>query len=506
LNVLGNGRAGDLPRREGAGNRPAFEYVGLQSVKGPLVVVTGVKDVGFGERAEIVAPDGTLRQGRVLLISEEAAVVEVFEGTSGLSQPATRVRFLGRPFEVVVSKDETLGRIFGGLGQPLDGGPAPFRGESRNVNGLPINPAARAYPEEFIQTGISAMDGMNTLVRGQKLPIFSGSGLPHNDLAAQIVRQARLLTADEGFAVIFAAMGVRHDEAETFRRSFETSGVLKNVAMFLNLADDPTVERLITPRIALTVAEHLAFDEGMHVLVILTDMTNYCEALREVATSKGEVPSRKGYPGYLYSDLASIYERAGRLNDRPGSVTQIPILTMPHDDITHPIPDLTGYITEGQIVLGRSLAQKGIYPPIDVLPSLSRLMSDGIGAGRTREDHQDIANQLYAAYARARQVQRLASILGEEDLSWTDRRYLDFAREFEQRFLKQGLDENRTIIETMDIAWELVMLLPEQELARVKPEEIERYGGKKAARAEEPVPGEEMESNAIKRIDDHGTN
>jgi V/A-type H+-transporting ATPase subunit B len=317
---------------------------------------------------------------------------------------------------------------------------------------------------------------MNTLVRGQKLPIFSGSGLPHNDLAIQIVRQARLLTGDEGFAVIFGAMGVRHDEAETFRRSFEESGVLKNVAMFLNLADDPTVERLITPRIALTVAEYLAFEEGMHVLVILTDMTNYCEALREVATSKGEVPSRKGYPGYLYSNLASIYERAGRIIGRQGSVTQIAILTMPDDDITHPIPDLTGYITEGQIVLDRSLAQRGIYPPINVLPSLSRLMSDGIGEGRTRKDHRNLASQLYAAYARARQVQRLSSIIGEEDLSATDKLYLTFVREFHERFLQQGTDENRTITRTLELGWELVMLLPEQELNRVKPEEIEQYG------------------------------
>ncbi len=458
--------------------KPPLEYVGVDTVKGPLVVVKGIHDVGFGERVEVVASDGEVRQGRVLFVSEEAAVVEVFQGTSGIAQPDTRVWFLGRPFEVVVSKREVLGRVFGGLGQPLDNGPAPFHGERRDVNGLPVNPVARAYPEEFIQTGISAIDGMNTLVRGQKLPIFSGSGLPHNDLAAQIVRQARLLTDDQGFAVIFAAMGVKHDEAQGFRKNFEASGVLNNVAMFLNLADDPTVERLITPRIALTVAEYLAFDEGMHVLVILTDMTNYCEALREVATSKGEVPSRKGYPGYLYSDLASIYERAGRLTDRAGSVTQIPILTMPDDDITHPIPDLTGYITEGQIVLGRFLYRKGIYPPIDILPSLSRLMSDGIGEGRTREDHQDIANQLYAAYSKAQQVQRLSSIIGEEDLSATDKLYLQFAREYEHRFLSQGHDENRSIIQTLDLAWELVMKLPEQELTRVKAEEIEQWGRK----------------------------
>ncbi len=455
---------------------PPIEYMGIDSVNGPLVIVKGVRDVGFGERVEVTGPDGIPRQGRVLSISEEAAVIEVFQGTSGLNQPGSRVRFTGRPFEIIVSKDEVLGRIFGGLGQPIDGGPTPFKGERRNINGYPINPVARAYPRDFIQTGISAIDGMNTLVRGQKLPIFSGSGLPHNELASQIVRQARLLTDQEGFAIVFGAMGVRHDEAEEFRRSFEDSGVLKNVSMFLNLADDSTVERLITPRIALTVAEFLAFEEGMHVLVILTDMTNYCEALREVATSKGEVPSRKGYPGYLYSDLASIYERAGRLTDRAGSVTQIPILTMPDDDITHPIPDLTGYITEGQIVLERALFQKGIYPPINVLPSLSRLMSDGIGEGRTREDHQDLSSQLYAAYARARQVQRLASIIGEEDLSVTDKRYLTFARAFESRFLSQEINEDRSIFDTLDLGWKLIMLLPEQELTRVRKEEIERYG------------------------------
>ncbi len=465
----------------------ALEYIGLKRINGPLLVVEGVKGAGFDEQVEIIVPNGPSRRGRVLSISNEAAVIEVFEGTSGLNQASTRVRFLGRPFEMVVSREEILGRVFDGLGQPLDGGPLPFKGERRDVNGFPINPVARAYPEEFIQTGISAIDGMNTLVRGQKLPIFSGSGLTHNDLAAQIVRQARLLSEDEGFAVIFAAMGVRHDEAENFRRSFEQSGVLNNVAMFLNLADDPAVERLITPRVALTAAEYLAFDEGMHVLVILTDMTNYCEALREVATSKGEVPSRKGYPGYLYSDLASIYERAGRLQDRPGSVTQIPILTMPDDDISHPIPDLTGYITEGQIVLERSLARKNIYPPINVLPSLSRLMSDGIGADRTRQDHQNIANQMYAAYAKARQVQRLASIIGEEDLSGTDKLYLRFAGEFEQLFLKQRINENRTISQTLDLAWKLVMLLPERELSRIRPEEIEQYGMKKSSGREQDV-------------------
>ncbi|WP_232362493.1 V-type ATP synthase subunit B [Desulfogranum mediterraneum] len=474
--------------------RPSIlEYIGLERINGPLLVVQGVKGASFDEQVEILVAKGPPRQGRVLSISEECAVIEVFEGTSGLSQVSTRVRFLGHPFELAVSREEVMGRVFDGLGQPLDGGPLLTKGARCDINGLPINPVARVYPEEFIQTGVSAIDGMNTLVRGQKLPIFSGSGLAHNELAAQIVRQARLLSDDQGFAVIFAAMGVRHDEAEGFRRSFEESGVLQNVAMFLNLADDPAVERLITPRVALTVAEHLAFEEGMHVLVLLTDMTNYCEALREVATSKGEVPSRKGYPGYLYSDLASIYERAGRLQNRPGSVTQIPILTMPDDDITHPIPDLTGYITEGQIVLDRSLAAKSVYPPVNVLPSLSRLMSDGIGPGRTREDHQDIANQLYAAYARAREAQRLAAIVGEEDISPIDKLYLRLAREFEARFLGQRPDENRTIRETLDLAWELVMLLPEQELSRLKPADIDSHGrGQTRAGAQVPW-GEEDE-------------
>ncbi len=453
-----------------------LEYSGLQRITGPLIVIEGIRDVGFGERVEIVTSRGAIRQGRVLAISEKAAVVEVFHGTSGLDQENTRVRFMGRPFEIVVSRQEVLGRIFNGLGMPLDGGPLPFRGEARNVNGLAINPVAREYPEDFIQTGISTIDGMNTLVRGQKLPIFSGSGLPHNDLAIQIVRQARILSEQSSFAVIFAAMGVRHDEAEAFRLSFEESGVLNNVAMFLNLADDPAVERLITPRVALTAAEYLAFEEGMHVLVVLTDMTNYCEALREVATSKGEVPSRKGYPGYLYSDLASIYERAGRIKGLDGSVTQIPILTMPDDDITHPIPDLTGYITEGQIVLDRSLHQKGIYPPVNVLPSLSRLMSDGIGEGKTREDHRDISSQLYAAYARSKQVERLASIIGEEDLGVTDKKYFEFSRAFERDFVGQGKDEDRAIEDSLDLGWRLALMLPEEELVRVTREELEKYG------------------------------
>lgn len=452
-----------------------LEYLGLMRVRGPLVFVGGITDVGFGEMAEVVDPDGEIRLGRVLAVTGEMAVVEVFEGTGGLSASGTKVRFLGHPFQYRVSAEEVMGRVFDGLGRPLDGGPAPIAGPSYDINGRPINPVARVYPRDFIQTGISAVDGLNALVRGQKLPIFSGSGLPHARLAAQIVRQARLLEEGERFAIVFAAMGSKHEEAQFFRNDFEESGGLKNVVMFLNLADDPSIERLMTPRIALTVAEHLAFEENMHVLVLMTDMTHYCEALREVATSKGDVPSRKGYPGYLYSDLASIYERAGRIGTAGGSITQIPILTMPDDDITHPIPDLTGYITEGQIVLERSLFQKGIYPPINVLPSLSRLMSDGIGKGRTREDHANISSQLYALYARSKRVERLASILGEEDLSHRDRLFLKFANEFEARFVRQASDENRTISETLDLGWALSLLFPERELTRVKPEQIQTY-------------------------------
>ena len=460
-------------------SKSGIEYIGLSRVQGPLVFVSGIRDVGFREMAEVVEPSGRTRLGRVLAVSEDLAVVEVFEGTVGLSATRSIVRFLGRSFEYAVSKDEVLGRVFDGLGRPLDGGPPPMAGKPRDINGLPINPVARIYPQDFIQTGISAIDGMNALVRGQKLPIFSGSGLPHAQLAAQIVRQARLLDGDEKFAVVFAAIGIKHEEAQFFQKEFEKSGSLKNVAMFLNLADDPSIERLITPRIALTVAEHLAFEENMHVLVVMTDMTNYCEALREVATSKGEVPSRKGYPGYLYSDLAAIFERAGRIAGARGSITQIPILIMPDDDITHPIPDLTGYITEGQIVLDRSLFQKGIYPPINVLPSLSRLMSDGIGEGRTREDHQNLSSQLYALYAQSKRIEILASIIGEEDLSAHDKRFLKFSIELEQQFIRQDPHENRTIVETLDLGWKLAGIFPEKDLSRVKPEQIRKYGIRK---------------------------
>jgi V/A-type H+-transporting ATPase subunit B len=448
-------------------------YLGAARIAGPLVFVGGVRDVGYGEAVALECA-GVPLHGRVLEIGREAAVIEVFEGTASLSLAATRVRFLGRPLEAPVGV-EMLGRSFDGRGEPIDGGPPPLTAERRDVNGSPINPVARDYPREFIQTGVSAIDGMNTLVRGQKLPIFSASGLPHDALAAQIVRQACLPGEESDFAVVFAAIGVKHDVAEAFRRSFEESGALARAALFLNLADDPTVERLMTPRTALTLAEHLAFDCGMHVLVVLTDLTNYCEALREVASAKGEVPSRKGYPGYLYSDLASLYERAGRLRDRPGSITQIPILTMPNDDITHPIPDLTGFITEGQIVLSRELHQLGIDPPIDVPPSLSRLMHDGIGPGRTREDHADLSNQLYASYARLREIRRLVAVIGEDELSELDRSTLEFGRRFEGDFLRQGPWEDRAIEETLERGWRALRALPEEALTRIRRQHLERY-------------------------------
>jgi len=451
-----------------------LEYRGLHQIHGPLIFLRGVHGVGFGELAEIVSPTGQSLHGRVLELRDDLAVVEVLEGTSELSVAETRVRFLGHALRVPVAR-EMLGRVFDGLGRPLDGGPPPLPEALRDVNGEPINPVRRDYPREGIQTGISTIDGMNTLVRGQKLPIFSGSGLPHDALAAQIVRQATIPGAGEQFAVVFAAIGVNHDVAEFFQRSIRESGALRTSVLFLNLADDPSVERLVTPRAALTVAEFLAFDVGLHVLVVLTDLTNYCEALREVATAKGEVPSRKGYPGYLYSDLASIYERAGRLRGHQGSITQIPILTMPNDDITHPIPDLTGYITEGQIVLSRDLHAKGIYPPIDVMPSLSRLMEDGIGGGRTRDDHSPLASQLYAAYARMKEVERLASIIGEQELSEVNRRYLQFGQRFERHFVGQGLLENRTFGDTLDLGWQALAPLPDTELTRLSRALLQRH-------------------------------
>jgi len=475
------------------------EVAGVARIEGPIVVVAGIGNVGYDEVAEVVDSRGRLRRGRVLEVGEGVAVVEVFAGTTGLSIEDTHVRFLGRPMRLPVST-EMLGRVFDGLGVPIDGRPEPLAERWADVNGQPINPTARVYPRDYIQTGISALDGMNTLVLGQKLPLFSGSGLPHDQLAAQIVRQATLPLSEREtensppvgetgptvggsgggarFAIVFAAMGVKHDVAEFFRDSFAASGALTRVAMFLNLADDPPIERLVTPRVALTLAEFLAFEHGLHVLVVLTDMTNYCEALRQISNIRGEVPSRKGYPGYLYSDLASIYERTGRIKDSDGSITQLPILTMPNDDITHPVPDLTGYITEGQIVLSRELFQRGIYPPISVLPSLSRLMKDGIGEGHTRADHAHLSAQLYASYAHVQDVRALASVIGEEELTSVDQRYLEFGHAFEHEFVGQGATENRTIEETLDVGWRVISILPREELTRVTEEEIEKHYGK----------------------------
>jgi V/A-type H+-transporting ATPase subunit B len=455
------------------------EIRGVARIEGPIVVVEGVSDVGYDEVAEIIDPRGRHRQGRVLEVGEGVAVIEVFAGTTGLSIEETNVRFLGQPLRLPVSA-EMLGRVFDGLGTPIDGGPEPLAEEWADVNGQPVNPTARVYPRDYIQTGVSALDGMNTLVLGQKLPLFSGSGLPHDQLAAQIVRQATLPTIEGreetgDFAIVFAAMGVKHDVAEFFRESFVSSGALTRVAMFLNLADDPPIERLVTPKAALTLAEFLAFERDMHVLVVLTDMTNYCEALRQLSNIRGEVPSRKGYPGYLYSDLASLYERSGRIQDSTGSITQLPILTMPNDDITHPVPDLTGYITEGQIVVSRELFQRGIYPPLAVLPSLSRLMKDGIGEGHTRADHAHLSAQLYASYAHVQDVRALASVIGEEELGTVDQRYLEFGRAFERGFIGQGMTESRTIEETLDLGWRMLSILPQEELTRASEEEIRQY-------------------------------
>ena len=453
------------------------EYIGIASISGPRVAIKGIHNVGYNELAEVVDSSGHVRLGMILESSEKAAVIQVFEGTSGLSIPETRVRFKGEPLHFGAGA-EILGRVFNGLGQPIDDGPAPLAEKRMDVNGLPINPTAREYPKEFIQTGISAIDGMNTLVRGQKLPVFSGTGLPHNRLVAQITRQAKLIGEDTQFAVVFAAMGIKHDVARYFIRNFEESGVLEKVVLFLNLADDPSVERLVTPRTALTAAEFLAFDMNMHVLVILTDMTNYCESLREISTIREEIPSRKGYPGYLYSDLSMIYERAGMVKGIEGSITQMPILTMPNDDISHPVPDLSGYITEGQIVLERELDQRNIYPPIAGLPSLSRLMKDGIGEGMTRGDHAHVASQLFAAYSHVKDVRALAAVIGEEELTPLDKIYLEFGERFEREYLSQGEYEDRSITETLDIGWKVISTLPKEELYRISEEEIAKYYGK----------------------------
>lgn len=452
-----------------------IEYTTIREIRGPLVIVDRVTSAAYDELVEIETPDNEVRLGRVLEVGEGKAVVQVFEGTSGLSIEGVKARFLGETMKLGVS-EELLGRVFDGLGRPIDGLPPPPAEEFREVIGEPINPEQREYPSDFIQTGISAIDVMNCLVRGQKLPVFSGPGLMHNILAAQIARQATVPGKEEEFAVIFSALGVQSDEARFFRRSLEESGAMSRAALFLNLADDPAVERIITPRVALTLAEFLAFERDYNVLVIITDMTNYCEALREISAAREEVPGRKGYPGYMYSDLASIYERAGRIKGRRGTITQMPILTMPSDDITHPVPDLTGYITEGQIVLSRDLHRKGIYPPINVLMSLSRLMGPGVIAPkRTRPDHGDVANQLYASYSRAVQLRSLAEIVGRSSLSSHDIKLIEFGDLFETKFLKQGLDENRTLDDSLDIAWEILSTLPEDSLTKIKPEFIKQY-------------------------------
>jgi V/A-type H+-transporting ATPase subunit B len=450
------------------------EYTNVAEIKGPLMIIDGVTKVSFDELVEIETAEGQRRLGKVLEVGYGKAVVQVFEGTSGLAISGTKAKFLGKTMAMPVSQ-ELLGRVFDGLGRPNDGLPDPIADRFIDVNGEPMNPERREYPTSFIQTGLSVIDGMLTLVRGQKLPIFSGSGMPHNILAAQIARQATVVGTKEDFAVVFAAIGVQYSEAQYFKRSLEESGALRRSVLFLNLADDPAIERIITPRVALTVAEYLAFDLGMHVLAILTDITNYAEALREISAAREEVPGRKGYPGYLYTDLANNYERAGRIKDKNGSVTQVPILSMPADDITHPIPDLTGYITEGQIVLGRDLFRKGIYPPVNVLMSLSRLMKDGVGEAKTRADHMEVGNQLYDAYSRAQEVRALSEIVGRAGLTGIDLKYLDSGDIFENLFLKQSPDENRNLEETLGRAWDVLSTLPEGELTKIKERNVRQY-------------------------------
>ena len=450
------------------------EYKTIAEVASPLMVVKQVEGVTYDELGELELPNGEKRRCKVLEVEGDRAVVQLFESAQGINLAQTKVRFLGHPLELGVSED-MLGRVFNGMGEPIDGGPEILADAHRDINGLPMNPAARAYPAEFIQTGVSTIDGLNTLVRGQKLPIFSCSGLPHAALAAQIARQARVLGADESFAVVFAAIGITFEESEYFIQEFRRTGAIDRTVVFSNLANDPAVERISTPRMALTAAEYLAFEKDMHVLVILTDITNYAEALREISAAKKEVPGRRGYPGYLYTDLAQMYERAGRRVGKKGSITMIPILTMPEDDKTHPIPDLTGYITEGQIILSRELHRKGIVPPVDVLPSLSRLKDKGIGEGKTREDHSGTMNQLFSAYARGKDAKELMTILGEAALSEDDKLFAKFAEEFEQCYVNQGNETNRTIEETLDLGWELLKILPKRELKRIKPEYIEKY-------------------------------
>lgn len=449
-------------------------YKEARDLVGPLMLVEGVEGVTYGQLAEVRLPSGEVRRAQVLEADEDRAILQIFEGSRDIAPDNVKVRFLARGLTLALSPD-ILGRAFDGSGRPIDDGPPIIPVVNRDINGSPINPCARDYPNEFIQTGISTIDGLNTLVRGQKLPLFSGSGLPHSIVGAQIARQARVLKSGEGFAVVFAAMGITFEEANYFLEDFRRTGALARACVFINLADDPIIERIATPRVALTAAEYLAFDLDMHVLVILTDMTNYCDALREVSAARKEVPGRRGYPGYLYTDLSTLYERAGRIRGRKGSITQIPILTMPDDDKTHPIPDLTGYITEGQIFLSRTLHNQGIYPPIDVLPCLSRLKDKGIGEGKTRHDHADVLNQLYAAYARGVNARELSIVLGESALTPADRLFVKFADRFEQDFVTQGVYENRTIIQTLDIAWRLLGMLPRTELKRIRPENLDKY-------------------------------
>ena len=452
------------------------EYKTIKEIVGPLMLVEGVEGVKYDELVEVVQEDGRVRRGKVLEVSDNKAVVQIFENTQGLKTATSKAKFLGRSLSLDLSED-MLGRVFDGMGNPRDGGAPVIPDKRMNVNGEPINPAARDYPDEFIQTGISAIDGLNTLVRGQKLPIFSMSGLPHAELAAQIARQAKVRGKDEKFAVVFAAIGITYEEAQYFVDDFKKTGAIERTVLFTNLANDPAIERIATPRMALTCAEYLAFEKGMHVLVIMTDITNYAEALREVSAARKEVPGRRGYPGYLYTDLAQIYERAGRIRGKKGSITQIPILTMPEDDKTHPIPDLTGYITEGQIILSRELYKKGVNPPIDVLPSLSRLKDKGIGAGKTREDHADTMNQLFSAYAKGKECKELSAILGDSALSATDKLYAKFAENFEKEYVSQGFTADRSIEETLDIGWKLMRILPRAELKRIKEKFLDKYLG-----------------------------
>ena len=471
-----------------------LEYIGLSELSGSLIALEGVKGVGYDEMAEITLDNGERRSGRVILVDGDRVVLQVFEGAKGISLENARTHFIGKPMDIALSR-EMLGRVFDGIGRPIDGLGEPLPELRRNINGSAINPVSRKYPRSCILTGISSIDGCSTLVRGQKLPIFSGSGMKHNELAAQIVRQAKVAGEDGEFAIVFAAMGVKNDTADFFRRSFEEAGALSRVVMFLNLASDPIIERILTPRCALTAAEFLAFEHGYHVLVVLTDMTSYCEALREFSSSKGEIPSRKGFPAYLYSDLASLYERAGMIVGKKGSVTQVPILTMPNDDITHPIPDLTGYITEGQIVLDREMEQKGVYPPVAILPSLSRLMKDGVGKGLTREDHSDLSNQLFASYSKVQEARSLASVIGEDELSDVDKQYLKFGAALEKYFITQDPGEERSIEQTLDLGWQLLSLLPRGELDRVSARLLDAYyvedGWKKLGLDQGPQDGQE---------------